>query len=353
MPSTADRVRLSKADRALCAEIIRNGSKSFSLASRLLPGRVRLPAVALYAYCRYADDAVDEVPAGAPQAEAVARLHDRLDRIYRGDGLDTPVEQAFAAVVAAYRIPKAAPMALIEGFIWDVAGRRYETIDELMDYAARVAGAVGVMMALLMGRRAPAVLARAADLGLAMQLTNIARDVGEDAAMGRIYLPLAWMREAGLDPDAWLADPKFTPALGRVVDRLLSTADRYYARGLTGAAALPGRCRPAIRLAGAVYRDIGREVRTAGHDSVSRRASTSKARKLALAGLVTATPFAVTPMSVAPPDPAVRFLTSAVGEDPTRPEVKTLDEKIGRMLELLAAPEARRRGMSLADGGSA
>ena len=98
------------------------------------------------------------------------------------------------------------PDALFEGLQWDCEGRRYEDLEALHAYAARVAGAVGVMMALLMGVRDADALARACDLGVAMQLTNIARDVGEDARAGRLYLPLDWLREAGLDPAAFLAD---------------------------------------------------------------------------------------------------------------------------------------------------
>ena len=107
--------------------------------------------------------------------------------------------------------PAALPEALLEGLAWDAEGRSYETLDDLFDYAARVAGTVGVMMTLIMGVRSPEALARACDLGVAMQLTNIARDVGEDARMGRIYLPRQWLREAGVDAEAFLADPQARP----------------------------------------------------------------------------------------------------------------------------------------------
>ncbi len=113
-----------------------------------------------------------------------------------------PWTRAFAAVVSCHEIPRALPDALVEGLAWDVAGRSYDTLAELEAYAARVAGAVGVMMALVMGTRDAGALARAADLGVAMQLTNIARDVGEDASMGRIYLPRQWLREAGIEPES-------------------------------------------------------------------------------------------------------------------------------------------------------
>ena len=121
-------------------------------------------------------------------------------------------DRALASVIARYAIPRAVPQALLEGFAWDREGRRYETLADLTAYAARVAGTVGAMMALLMDERRPEVLARACDLGVAMQFSNIARDVGEDARAGRLYLPQEWLREAGLDPEAWLAAPVFDAA---------------------------------------------------------------------------------------------------------------------------------------------
>ncbi|WP_159197133.1 phytoene/squalene synthase family protein, partial [Escherichia coli] len=104
----------------------------------------------------------------------------------------------------------------------------------LTAYAARVAGAVGAMMTLIMGRRAPEIVARACDLGVAMQFTNIARDVGEDARAGRLYLPQSWLREAGIDPNTWLQTPSFTPEIAAIVQRLLDAADIFYSRATHG-----------------------------------------------------------------------------------------------------------------------
>ena len=132
-----------------------------------------------------------------------------------------------------------------------------ENLDDVQAYAARVAGSVGAMMTVLMGIRDPATLARACDLGVAMQLTNIARDVGEDARSGRLYLPRAWLRAEGIDPDAWLAAPIFTPAIGHVVARLLRAADQLYRRAEDGIAGLPRGCRPAIFAARHIYAAIG------------------------------------------------------------------------------------------------
>jgi phytoene synthase len=135
------------------------------------------------------------------------------------------------------------------------------------------------MMTLLMGQRTPSVLARACDLGVAMQLTNIARDVGEDARLGRVYLPLDWLREEGIDPDEFLAKPIYTAGLGRVIERLLRYADVLYGRAAHGISSLPAACRPAMHAARLLYCEIGQEVRRRGHDSVNSRAIVPWARK--------------------------------------------------------------------------
>ncbi|MEM6943248.1 MAG: squalene/phytoene synthase family protein, partial [Pseudomonadota bacterium] len=151
--------------------MIRGGSKSFYAASLVLPARVRDPAYALYAFCRLADDAVDLAGARGTAAGLLARL----GRLYAGSPADHAADRAFAHVVQRHRIPMDIPAALIEGLAWDEAGRRFETLRDVEDYSARVAASVGVMMTLIMGERRAEVLARATDLGTAMQLSNIAR----------------------------------------------------------------------------------------------------------------------------------------------------------------------------------
>ena len=115
-------------DMAACRAMIRTGSLSFHAASRLLPARVRDPALALYAFCRVADDDVDEVQ---DKAHAVLRLRERLDLIYAGRPEQRPSERAFAAVVQDFDMPRALPDALLEGLAWDAMGRRYDTLSEL------------------------------------------------------------------------------------------------------------------------------------------------------------------------------------------------------------------------------
>jgi phytoene synthase len=269
------------ADLNDCRARLRVGSRSFHAAAFLLPRGFREPAAALYAFCRAADDAVD---GAADAARALTEMRRRLDEIYAGRPRAHAADRALAGVVEHHALPKALPEALFEGFAWDVAGRRYADLPDVLAYAARVAGAVGVMMAVLMGVRDPTLLARAGDLGVAMQLTNIARDVGEDARAGRLYLPERWLHEVGIEPRAFLDAPRFTPALGAVIKRLLDVAEMLYARADSGIARLPWRCRPAIHAARLLYAEIGHELVRSGLDSVSRRTVVGPQRKLRVLG---------------------------------------------------------------------
>ena len=265
-------------DFAACLLLLREGSKSFHAASRLLPSRLRKPVHALYAFCRVADDAVDNGSAVA----GVAIMRRRLSAIYHGDALSDPVDLAFAATVRRFAIPRELPEALFEGFQWDAEGRRYRTLSDVRAYAVRVAGTVGAMMALLMGVRDGEALARACDLGVAMQLTNIARDIGEDARAGRIYLPTDWFANAGIDLQSFMDSPVFDCRIARFTAQLLAEADRLYQRAEAGIARLPSDCRPAIWAARFIYHAIGTEIAGNGFDSVSTRARVTGRRKLAL-----------------------------------------------------------------------
>lgn len=262
-----------------CAAAIRKGSKSFYLASKILPAETRAAAVALYAFCRHSDDLIDD-----PRADrsALEQLRGRLSLAYQGTPASYPCDRAFAQVVRDYGIPKCAPDALLDGFAMDLSGRRYKTIAEVKEYATCVAATVGLMMSLVMRTGSAQALARAADMGIAMQLTNIARDVGEDARNGRLYLPEDWLLEAGVDPDEFLASPRFSAELGRVIQRLLDEASDHYRLGHAGVAALPKNCRHAIRTAALVYQEIGSEIALNDFDSVTYRAHTDKIRKMKL-----------------------------------------------------------------------
>ncbi len=340
----SDRPLADAADRRACRELIRSGSKTFAAAGLLLPADLREAAYALYGFCRLSDDLVD-VEGGA--LDAIARLRDRLSQAYDGRPADGPVDRAFADVVAAYDMPRALPEALIDGLEWDVTGVACETPGDLYAYAARVAGSVGAMMSVLMGVRDPRIVARACDLGVAMQLTNIARDVGEDARAGRLYLPRSWLRAEGVDPEAWLARPAFDPAIGATIGRLLRAADALYRRADSGIAQLPASCRPGIFAARHLYREIGAEVARRGFDSISARARVPAVRKLRLTGraLVDAAWTRNAP-SAEPALTETAYLVDAVATGFARPTERPLGvvaDRIVWVARLFASLDARAR----------
>lgn len=343
LPPSRPEIFSTPADCAACRRSIRQGSQSFYVASLLLPVAIREPAYAVYAFCRMADDLIDRDEGGV---DAIRDLGCMLDRIYAGEPDRTFVERGFADVVARFGIPRAVPDALIEGLAWDAAGNRYRSLDDLKAYAVRVAGTVGFMMTLVMGRREPHVLARACDLGVAMQLTNIARDIGEDARNGRIYMPLDWLADAGLDAASWARSPNASVEIQALVARLLAEAETLYARSRSGIAALPSSCRLGIDAARLLYRGIGQEI-LRGVDPVTTRAVTSKRRKLRLLGEALAARRPGSAQLMAPGVAQADFLVEAVARSPApraRPLLPWWDLKARseRMIELLNGFEARR-----------
>ncbi len=323
-----------------CREAIRHGSLSFHAASKLLPASVRDPSLALYAFCRLADDEVDE---GDHKTGAVLRLQERLDAAYAGQPRNAPEDRAFAAIIEEFEMPRALPEALLEGLAWDADERRYDDLSGVRAYSARVASAVGAMMCVLMRVRDPDALARACDLGVAMQLTNIARDVGEDARMGRIYLPMDWLAAADIDPLNFTRDPLPDTAVRGMVKRLLSEANRLYLRSEAGINVLPLPSRTGIWAARLIYAGIGTQVRKQGHDTISMRARTSTTQKLGWlmqAGLRSAGSVVMPRSAViyAKPLDEVRFLVDAAARHV--PDSK----RSHAVLDILADLKAREMG---------
>tara|TARA_E500000178_G_C16970597_1_gene730751 strand:+ start:410 stop:1462 length:1053 start_codon:yes stop_codon:yes gene_type:complete len=296
-------------DMGLCKQQLSNGSRSFYFASHLLPSVMQHAACGLYAFCREADDLVDE---GDDPTSALETLHYRLDRIYEGKPQYVATDRVLTQIVHTYQMPRELLNALLEGFAWDAEGKLYHSIEDVYDYSARVAGAVGVMMSVLMGVRDARTLARAADLGTAMQLTNIARDVGEDARLGRVYLPMDELKAEGVDTAKLLGNPTYTDGVGVVTKRLLERAEWLYKRADHGIAQLPRKYQPGIRAARKLYAAIGEKVGEHGYNSVDQRAIVETRRKFTL--LASAVAFAQ-PWSEALDTPALpqnQFLIDAV-----------------------------------------
>jgi len=273
-------------------EMIRQGSKSFFAAARIFDPPTRASAYMLYAWCRHCDDVVDlqelgHKGEGAPepdQAEARRRLdqlYEQTQRALSGDAVEHPAFAALQRVIELHEIPDRYPLHLLKGFRMDVEGRRYLDLEETLSYCYHVAGVVGVMMAYVMGVKDGPTLDRASDLGIGFQLTNISRDVMEDAAAGRVYLPERWLAEAGV-PASEIWRQAHRAAVASVVGRLLAEADRYYRSSAGGIARLRPRHAWAIASAKGIYGDIGRVVRQRGEKAWDRRAMVSLPRKLVL-----------------------------------------------------------------------
>jgi phytoene synthase len=267
---------------------IARGSKSFHFASRLLPRPARHSAWLLYAWCRHCDDTIDAQVLGQAPAtprhdarRALALLIEQTDRALGEGPLDGPPFEALRQVARDHDLPARYVREHLRGFAMDVEGTQYTMVEDTVAYAYRVAGVVGEMMAWLMGVRDRDTLDRAADLGIAFQLTNVARDVLDDAAVGRVYLPQAWLREEGLGPSD-LTRTESRAALSRVVIRLLDEADRYYRSAADGIEQLGSREAWSIESARRIYREIGTEVRRRGPRAWDRRVVITSPKKLTL-----------------------------------------------------------------------
>jgi 15-cis-phytoene synthase len=265
-----------------CRDIITKGSKSFSLAAKLFDPQIRDAAVFLYGWCRYCDDQVDDAGASADRAELESRLTALKEKTASAFSIEPQREPVFIAlqhIVHRYGIPAHYALELIEGMAMDVRGTRYTSLRDLLLYCYRVAGTVGLMMSHVMGLRDQSALRNAADLGIAMQLTNIARDITEDAAMGRIYLPLAWLDEAKVPHDQ-VAAPENRDKLALLAVRLLNEASRYYRSGDAGLWHLSFRSACAVAAARQVYSEIGALLVKRGARAWDQRTYVTGARKI-------------------------------------------------------------------------
>jgi 15-cis-phytoene synthase len=235
--------------------VFQRGSRTFSLAALLFDRGTFVAASRLYAWCRSCDDQVDsETVTDARQA--VLSLQAKTQSVFRNEPQEDAAFESLRNLVASHHIPSAPALDLVEGMAMDARGERYETLLDLERYAYHVAGTVGLLMAHIMGVRSREGLAAAVHLGIALQLTNISRDVLEDSRMGRIYLPLEWLREAGIECDPARFSER-RAKLAPLAARLVEEADRHYAIGAAGFKYLRWRHAVAIAAAAGMYRAIG------------------------------------------------------------------------------------------------
>lgn len=272
---------------ASARESIARGSKSFAAASKLFAPATRERAWLLYAWCRACDDLADGQDHGHGMAvvdDAPARLAlltAQTEAALAGKWVGDPAFDALRFVATETRLPPGFTRDHIAGFALDAADWRPQTEDDLLRYCYHVAGVVGCMMAIIMGVSPDdqATLDRACDLGLAFQLANIARDIGEDAGVGRCYLPVAWLTELGISADTLMADQN-RDKLALLGQRLADRASAYEASARLGTPALGLRSAWAVLAAAGIYGDIGREVARRGASAWDRRVGTSGLQKL-------------------------------------------------------------------------
>ena len=264
---------------AYCRAVTRAIARTFYYGSLFLSPAKRRAAWALYAFCRAADDLADESERPEDAHAELGWWRAALVETYAGRPRG-PVMIAWADVLAHYPVPLEPALELLDGVAMDLAGASYPTYDALRTYCYRVAGTVGLLMAPILGYTDARALPHAVDLGIAMQLTNIVRDVGEDAARGRVYLPDDDFARCGYSR-AELDRGAVTPAFARLLECQMARAEALYASGLRGIAYLHPDARLAIALSATLYRGIHDRVRRNSYDVFTHRAHVSPAGKLA------------------------------------------------------------------------
>ena len=269
-------------------ESFRYHSRTFSLAARFLPRSVQMPIATLYLFCRRVDSIADQrvLEVGPERAlDEVATVRDRLDETLAGHPPDDEVLwRRLAEVHDQYNLHRTPLEELIEGAVWDLQDRPIETKQDLIDYSNLVGGSVGAMMLPFLSDngRFDTLETAARQLGIAMQITNIVRDVGEDIDhLGRVYLPTEWLETYDVSRRA-LAEGRCVEGYASLLEAAMTAAEQHYRDSYDGIAALPFRTRVGIRAAARMYREILNEVRANEYDNLNHRAYVSMSRKLLL-----------------------------------------------------------------------
>lgn len=274
MPAPAD---VSQA-YAYCQAITRRAARNFYFAFITLPAKRRRAIYAAYAFCRIADDIADGDAPLPDKRTQLAALRQGLDRALAG-APGGPVLTALADAVRAYRVPHRLFHDVLDGVEMDLTPRRYETFEDLRAYCERVASAVGLVCIEVFGYRDARARQAAADLGLAMQLTNILRDLREDAARGRAYLPQEDLRRFGYT-DGELRNGVRNERFVAMMRFQAERARRYFASGATLVPLVPWRSRPCPAVLHAIYRRLLDRMEQRGFDVFAERARLSTSEKL-------------------------------------------------------------------------
>jgi 15-cis-phytoene synthase len=287
--SRGDRVTASY---EYCRALHRSHGRTYYLATRLLPAWKRRHVHALYGFTRYTDEIVDRMdgPGPARRADRLRAWSDRFEAAADGAVATDPVLPAVVDTITLFDLDRSDFAAFLRSMRMDLTGTSYDTYDDLLTYMEGSAAVIGTMMLPILGARDRA-LARepARQLGLAFQLTNIIRDVGEDLTRGRIYLPRKDLAEFGVTPDDLCAGVA-TPAVRHLMAYEVRRAREHYARAAVGIPMLARRSQACIRTAFRLYGGILDEVERADYDVFTRRATVPTWRRLAVAAASVCTP---------------------------------------------------------------
>lgn len=272
-----------------CRTITREHAKTFYMATRFLPNKKQRGIFAIYALCRYIDDLVDEAEdLVSKKVLNYNGIHRRLDRwkqklndTYEGKLHDNPILIAFSDVLRSYNIPVEMPFELMEGVCMDLYKKRYDTFDEVYDYSYKVASIVGLMTSEVFGYQSEEALDYAVDLGIAMQLTNILRDVGEDLDKDRIYLPKEELEQFGIT-EKDLFDRKKSDAFYEFMKFQIRRTRDYYDRSDRGILLLEKDSRLPVYLARYNYSRILDKVEANNYNVFDRRAYLNTTEKISI-----------------------------------------------------------------------
>ena len=264
-----------------CQQRAAGSGSSFYYSFVFLPAVRRRAITALYAFCREVDDVVDECTDASVARIKLAWWRSELAALFAGTP-SHPVSRALEPVIAAFDLPQSRFQQVIDGMEMDLVQQRYADFEELQRYCFHVAGVVGLMAAEIFGYRDPATLRYAENLGTAFQLTNIVRDVGEDARRGRIYLPRDEMDRFGVG-EADILRLREPDAFRKLIEFQCERADSFYERAFAALPAADRRSqRPGLVMA-AIYRTLLAEIRADGFRTLSRRIALTPVRKLWIA----------------------------------------------------------------------
>ena len=275
-----------------CEKITRFHAKSFYFAAKFLPKPKRKAVYPIYAFCRHVDDEIDEISEGGENdaIRAIENWKQKLEDVFESrQEVSTDkrpktenrnlVFTAWKDLLKTYKIPPNLPLELMQGVLMDTQLKRYETFEELYVYCYRVASTVGLMSSEILGYSDAKALEYAEAMGIAMQLTNILRDVKEDAAMNRIYLPQEDLRKFDVSEKQIFAS-ELNENFVEMMRFQIARARNFYLKGEKGIALLERDSRFTVLLASRIYSRILDEIERQNYDVFSRRASTSLTQKI-------------------------------------------------------------------------